>query len=101
MIIALGAFAGGLALGLLFAPASGNRTRRLARIGALRSSRWLGHQLESTRQGILEAGDEAAQRFKKAASEVVDRYGSDILGDDEAWQQVYTETAKEVEDEKR
>ena len=101
LVVALGAFAGGLAVGLLVAPSSGERTRRVARVGARRGSRWLSHQVRLTRAGILEAGDEAAARFKLAAEEAVDRYIPDLLGDDDEWQDVYTKTAKDVEDEKR
>ena len=57
--------------------------------------------MKSTRAGILHAGDEAAARFKQAAGEAVDRYIPDLLGDDAEWQEVYSKTAKDVEDEKR
>ncbi len=83
MIIAFGAFVGGLGIGMLFAPTSGNRTRRVARV-----------------QSIIEAGEEAADNIKKAASEAVGKYAPDLLGDDEAWQDVFTRTMKDVEDEK-
>lgn len=101
LTIAFGAFLGGLSLGLLFAPASGERTRRVMRVGARRTRRWLAHQVEDAQENILEAGDEAAHRLKKAADEVVSRYVPDLIGDEESWQEVYSRTAKDVEDEKR
>ncbi len=101
LIIAFGAFVGGLATGMLFAPASGDRTRRLARLEARRGSRWLGIRLKSTQQSILEAGDEAADTIRKAANEAVYRYMPDLAGDDDAWQDVYMKTLKDVEDQKR
>ena len=88
-------------MGMLFAPASGDRTRRVARIGARRQRRWLGTQLKSTQENILEVGDEAAHNVKRAASEVVDKYMPDILGDDAEWQEAYAKTVKDVEEEKR
>lgn len=101
LTIALGAFIGGLAIGLFFAPASGERTRRVMRVGARRTSRWLTRQVEDAQENILEAGDEAADRLKKAAEEVVNRYVPDWIGDDESWQDVYSRTAKDIEDEKQ
>ena len=101
LITAFGAFVGGLALGMLFAPISGNRTRRIARFEAHRSSRWLGTRLKSTQQRIVEAGDDAADHVRKAAADAVDRYLPDVVGDDDAWQEAYSSTMKDVEDEKR
>lgn len=101
IIIALGSFAGGLAVGLLFAPSPGQRTRRVARVGAHKTGRWLSHQVKATQQNIVEVGDEAADRLRKAAGEVVQKYVPDIVGDDAEWQEAYARTAKEVEDEKR
>ena len=101
LIIAFGAFVGGIGIGMLFAPTSGDRTRRLVRLEANRGSRWLGTRLKSTQKGILEAGDEAADTIRKAAGEAVNRYMPDLAGDDDAWQEVYTKTAKDIEDQKR
>ena len=88
-------------MGMLFAPASGERTRRVARVGARRQRRWLGTRLKATHENILDVGDEAAHNVKKAAYEVVDKYMPDILGDDAEWQEAYARTVKDVEEEKR
>ncbi len=87
LIIALGAFAGGLAAGLLYAPKTGSRRLR--------------EQVRETQANIIRAGDEASERLTKAAGEAVDKLMPDMGGDDAAWQEVYTQTAKDVEDEKR
>ena len=87
-------------MGMLFAPTSGERARHLALVEARRRRSRLGTRLKVTQQSIRKAGDEAAGSIKKAASEAVDRYVPDLLGDDEAWQDVYTRTVKDVEDEK-
>jgi gas vesicle protein len=101
LIISASAFVGGIAVGMLFAPEKGEQTRRRARIGARRTGRWLSQHVEETQQSILDVGDEAAKRLRKAAQEAVDRYIPDVVGDDDSWQEVYSSTAKDVEDEKR
>ena len=101
LLIAFGAFAGGIALGMLFAPESSPTVRREISLRARQSGRRLGAQVKSTQRSILEAGDEAAVQLRKAAGEAVGKYVPDLAGDDDAWQEVYAKTAKDVEDEKR
>ena len=86
-IIALGAFVGGLAAGLLYAPKTG--------------SRWLREQVRETQANILRAGDDASVRLRKAAGRAVDKLMPESGADDAARQEVHTQKAKDVEDEKR
>ena len=101
VVAAFGAFVAGIAFGMLFAPESGSSTRRIVREKTDQGRLWLKDQVQNTQESIIQAGDEAADQVKRAAEAAAGKYLPDLSADDETWQSVYTETHKDVQNEKR
>ena len=95
LIASLGALAAGFALALLYKSPRGRKVRLRLTEEASRGVHWLDHQLEEAKKKIIEAGDEAAEHIRAVVEDTVEKVIPDF-GDDDAWNDVYTETEAEV-----
>ena len=78
LLIALSAFAGGVAIGLLMAPRSGRQTRRRLASGAASGRQWIDEALTST-------GEQLSGAVREVVDATVDRYAPELEG---PWSQV-------------
>ena len=91
LLTAVAGLAGGIALGLLLAPAAGRTTRRRLAKSARDSTHWmeeqyhaLEHQLEEVEHQLQEASTHLTDRVRAATQSTLDQY-LPSMPDDEAW----------------
>lgn len=93
-LVAAAGFAGGVAAGVLFAPRSGDQTRRLISRQFLAPSRWfedrlhaVERQLNALEKQLAATTSEFGEKLHEVTSKAVDQYVPSVP-DDPAWEGV-------------